>query len=99
MALIKMNKHQVYNYIADHPEWFQVKSTPQILYRTCNELWAFISNELDFESPEDHPSFRLYGSTLTAMVHDGILEREFNDNLLYYWYRPILPIEEEDKFI
>ena len=88
MAQIKMNKHEVYNYIADHPEWF---SNTQHL--SC----AQIANNINHILGDDFIVLR--GSTLTAMVNDEVLTRNYNETLHCYTYYPILPIKEEYKIL
>ena len=95
MALIKMNKHQVYDVIADNLDWF--KREDDLRYLSCQSIGAKINKDLKKNGGEDPPQIRLCGSTLTAMVCDGVLERQFIQTSRCYWYRPILPINEEYK--
>ncbi len=100
MALIKMNKHQVYGYIADHPEWFKykygVREYGEERYLACCEI-EYNINELLRKGVEDickADYIVLRGATLTAMVHDGVLVREYSDHAHYYRYFPVQPINE-----
>ena len=99
MALIKMNKHQVYSYIADHPEWFKhkygVSAYGEARYLACCEIEDQI-NELLRKDVDifEADYIVLRGATLTAMVHDGVLVREYSDHAHYYRYFPVQPINE-----
>ena len=95
MPRIKMNKHEVYAVIADNLHWF--KSGDDLRYLSCQSIGAKINKDLKKNGGEDPPQIRLCGSTLTAMVCDGVLERQFIQTSRCYWYRPILPINEEYK--
>lgn len=101
MTLIKLNKHQVYNYIADHPEWFKNKYNVKVLgeekYLTCSSIEYHINQELrkGFDDICEADYIVLRGATLTAMVHDGVLERWYSDECHCYKYLPIQPIKEE----
>ena len=100
MALIKMNKHQVYNYIANHPEWFKRKYGVSVYgeeqYLTCSSIEHKINellrNAVDDIFKADYIVLR--GATLTAMVHDGVLMREYCDYAHCYTYCPVQPINE-----
>ena len=87
-----MNKHQVYGYIADHPEWFGKEA-----FLSCQVIGQKINKQLAKDCGSDPPLIKLCGATLTAMVYDGVLEREFVESARCYWYRPILSINEEYK--
>ena len=100
MALIKMNKHQVYNYIAKHPEWFKRKYGVSVYgeeqYLTCSRI-EYKINEILRKDVEDickADYIVLRGATLTAMVHDGVLVREYSDDAHCYTYFPVQPINE-----
>ena len=98
MALIKMNKHQVYGFIADHPEWFNRKNGEE-QYLTCSSI-EYKINELLRKGVEDiykADYIVLRGATLTAMVHDGVLVREYSDDAHCYKYFPTQPIIEQYK--
>ena len=98
MAQIKMNKHQVYNFLADHPEWFQNKYCVEYLgdksFRTCADIAERINREM---SKETDDFIVLRGATLTAMVYDEVLMREYSDDLHCYTYCLIHPINESYK--
>ena len=83
-----MNKHIIYSFIADNLEWFQQKDGLRFL--TCRAISRRIK--------EKDGSIKVSGSTLTAMVYDGVLERVFVESARCYAYRPILPIKEEYKW-
>lgn len=95
MSLIKMNKHEVYKHIADNLDWF--KGSGSLRYLSCQAIGKRINQTLAKNSGGDPPFIKLCGATLTAMVYDGVLEREFVESARCYWYRPILPINEEYK--
>ena len=101
MALIKMNKHQVYNYISDHPEWFKNTHCIDLFgeekYLTCHGIEDKINEILrkDCEDIFKADYIVLRGATLTAMVHDDVIEREYSEMNRCYTYCPILPIREE----
>ena len=98
MALIKMNKHQIYGYIADHPEWFKRKNGEE-QYLTCSRI-EYKINEILRKDVEDickADYIVLRGATLTAMVHDGVLVREYSDDAHCYTYFPVQPIIEQYK--
>lgn len=98
MALIKMNKHQVYGYISDHPEWFKRRNGEE-QYLTCSSI-EYKINELLRNAVDDifkADYIVLRGATLTAMVHDGVLVREYSDDSHCYKYFPVQPINEEYK--
>lgn len=95
MAKIRLDKHEVYKYLANHPEWFQNKNADERRYLSCAILQTLINRVLQQETVCDYIVLR--GSTLTAMVHDGVLEREFCETLKRYWYRLTLPVDEQYK--
>ena len=92
MSQIKKNKHQVYTFLADHPEWFE-----KGIFLSCQVIGQKINKQLAKDCSGDPPFIKLSGSTLTAMVYDGVLEREYNDFEKCFFYRPVLPIKEEYK--
>lgn len=100
MAQIKLQKHEVYNYLADHPEWFQNKYNSEIYgkekYLTCAVIENRINQELrkgiDDITKADYIVLR--GATLTAMVYDGVLNREYSEMNRCYQYCLVLPIRE-----
>ncbi len=94
MSLMKMNKHEVYKHIADNLDWFK-GSSPR--YLSCQAIGKMINQALAKDCVSDPPQIKLSGATLTAMVYDGVMEREFVESARCYWYRPILPINEEYK--
>ena len=89
MAQLKIKKHEVYNYIANHPEWFG-----EDRYLSCAQIANHINRILRKESDD---FIVLRGSTLTAMVYDLVLTRTYDETLHCYTYRPILPIVEDYK--
>ena len=93
MSQIKMNKHEVYDYIADHLSWFG--QTDKLRYLSCYSIGNHINKLLEKDSPDNPPFIKLTGSTLTAMVYDSVLERVYEKNSRCFAYRPILPINEE----
>ena len=96
MAKIKLDKHEVYKYIADHPEQFQSKRTANgKRYVSRGGIEALINRELRKETVCNY--CKLHAATLTAMVNDGVLERKHIMSSKYYQYCPILPINEEYK--
>ena len=96
MAKIRLDKHEVYKYIADHPEQFQSKHTADgKRYVSRGGIEALINRELRKETVCNY--CELYAATLTAMVNDGVLERKHIMSSKYYQYCPILPIDEEYK--
>ena len=95
MSQIKMNKHKVYGYLADNLEWF--KGSNSLRYLSCYTIGAQINKELKKDCSGDPPFIKLSGSTLTAMVHDGVLVREYGDYAHCYTYCPVQPIKEEYK--
>ena len=101
MAQIKLQKHEVYNYLADHPEWFQNKYNSEIYgkekYLTCFSIENCINQELrkGFDDPYEADYIVLRGATLTAMVYDGVLKREYSEMNRCYKYCLVLPIQEE----
>ena len=90
MTLIKMNKHQVYGYISDHPEWFKRRNGEE-QYLTCSSIEYKINeilrNAVDDIFKADFIVSR--GATLTALVHDGFLVREYCDYAHCYSYCPV----------
>ena len=98
MAQIKLNKHQVYNYLSDHSEWFQRKYCVELLgdkkFLTCADIADRINREMQKETDD---FIVLRGATLTAMVYDEVLMREFSDDRHCYTYCLIQPIKEEYK--
>ena len=103
MAFIKMNKHQVYSYIANHPEWFKrkfgVSEYGEEQYLPCSAI-EYKINEILLKSADDilkSDYIILRGATLTAMVHDGVLVRKHSDYAHCYEYLPVQPIKEEYK--
>ena len=97
MAQLKMNKHQIYNILANHPEWFNGKGITS--YRSCYSLGNGINALLKKDAGSDPPFIKLSGATLTAMVNDGVLERTFVDFERCYRYRLVLPINEEYRSV
>ena len=97
MSLIKLNKHEIYNFLADHPEWFQNKYNGKENYLTCAVIESHINQELrkgiDDITKADYIVLR--GATLTAMVYDGVLNREYSEMNRCYKYCLVLPIQEE----
>ena len=106
MSLIKLNKHEVYQLIRENLSWFESRwDTNKMIYHSrsdieceINTLWRKEYNKdhnADYRDPTyDPPTALLYGSTLTAMVHDGVLERYRETEKEVYRYRPILPIDD-----
>lgn len=100
MAQIKLQKHEVYNYLADHPEWFQNKYNAETYgkekYLTCAVIENRINQELrkgiDDITKADYIVLR--GATLTALVYDGVLNREYSEMNRCYKYCLVLPIRE-----
>ena len=96
MAQMKMNKHQVYNCLADHPEWFQRKNCVELLgdknFLTCADIADRINREMQKETDD---FIVLRGATLTAMVYDEVLMREYSDDRHCYTYCLIQPIKED----
>ena len=104
MPYIKVNKHEVYSHISNNLAWFNrlpnEAEAGRLRYLTCLEIGQRINAALEKENAvADPPYTKLAGSTLTAMVHDGVMEREYNDSLKRYRYRPVLPIDEKYKAI
>ena len=97
MPQIKLNKHKVYKHITDNLDWF--KGSNGLHYLSCYTIGTKINKELKKDCSGDPPFIKLSGATLTAMVCDGVLERQFIQTSRCYWYRPILPINEEYKEI
>lgn len=103
MAFIKMNKHQIYSYIADHPEWFKrkygVSEYGEEQYLPCSAI-EYRINEILLKSADDiiqSDFIILRGATLTAMVYDRVLLRKYSDAFHCYEYFPVQPIKEEYK--
>ena len=90
-----MNKHEVYTFIADNPEWF--KGQNQQRFMSCKTIGSRINKALKKDGDSDPPFIKLNGATLTAMVYDGVLERAYSESDHCYWYRPTQPIVEDYK--
>lgn len=97
MVKIRLDKHEVYKYIANHPDWFESRYNPNNrYYLTCEDIQSLINSELQKETVCNYTE--LHGATLTAMVNDGVMERaHYCQGIKCYQYRPILPINEEYK--
>ena len=97
MPQIKLNKHEVYSYIATNLEWFTGINGKSVRYLPCSDIGDRINNELQIERSGESPYIRLSGATLTAMVYDGVLKRTYDDFKHCYRYFPVLPINENYK--
>ena len=86
MAQNKIDKFKVYNLIANNLNWFGKELN--LHYLPCLIIGEKISEALN------DTDYKLSAATLTAMVHDGVLERKFVEASRCYYYRPILPIRD-----
>ena len=109
MPKIKLDKYEVYTLIAENLNWFPTQKyyfiggdyeAPRRL--TCSEIESRINRKLQKDYDEtftdsdyDPPYIKLYGSTLTAMVYDGVLARDRDSSKEPYLYWPVLPINED----
>ncbi len=101
MPKIKMNKREVYRLITENLNWFETRSGA-VVFRYAVEIEMKINDLLRESYPVkstdpgyDPPYIKLYGSTLTAMVYDGVLDRIKKSPQDVYKYHPVLPINEE----
>ena len=101
MPKIKINKHEVYQLITEHLDWFETRSG-DVAFRYATEIEMKINDLLKgsysikpTDPGYDPPYIKLYGSTLTAMVYDGVLDRIKESPQDVYKYHPALPINEE----
>ena len=90
MPKLKIDKHVVYTFMMNHLDWFALPSKDgEYSFLTRFAIEDRINKYLKKEySVADPPYVALSASTLTAMVHDGVLERQFSDKLRCYTYRP-----------
>ena len=102
MAKKKMDKHEVYDYIANNTEWFKNRVDKarfgEYRYLYSLDIQCNINEELLKASGNDYfncDHMVLYGATLTAMVNDGVLERTRDAFDKAYMYRPIFPIRDD----
>ena len=101
MPKIKLNKHEVYRLISENLDWFETRSGA-VAFRYAAEIEMKINDLLKKSYPVnpadpsyDPPQIKLYGSTLTAMVRDGVMDRLKESPQDVYKYHPVLPINEE----
>lgn len=90
MPKLKMDKHIVYTLMMNHLDWFgspSIEGEHYFLTRFAIEyrINKYLQNEYDADDP---PYTALNAATLTAMVHDGVLERKYSDKFKCYTYRP-----------
>ena len=96
MPKLKVDKHIVYTLMMNNLDWFGSPSEAGERYFLTrfeieNRINRYLKKEYDAgakEQQNDSPYISLNASTLTAMVHDGVLERQFSDKLRCYTYRP-----------
>ena len=90
MPKLKMDKHVVYTLMMNNLDWFGSPSEGrEHFFLTRFEIENLINRYLKKECDgNDPPYIELNAATLTAMVHDGVLERKYSDKLRCYTYRP-----------
>ena len=93
MPKIKMDKHAVYTLMMNHLDWFGSPNQNGERYFLTrfeieNRINRYLRREYDAEAKDDPPYIALNAATLTAMVHDDVLERKYSDRLKCYSYRP-----------
>lgn len=90
MPKLKMDKHIVYTLMMNHLDWFGSPSKDGEHYFLTrfaieNRINRYLKKEYEGNDP---PYIALNAATLTAMVHDGILERKYSDKQKCYTYCP-----------
>lgn len=97
--LTKMNKHALYKIMIENQRLFEDQDNG-LSFHSRSEIENLINGHLKNRAKANNqPSLKidLSASTLTAMVRDGVLEREFSAEERCYTYRLILPIKEQYK--
>ena len=96
---IKMNKHELYKLMIENQSLFEDQENGQS-FHSRSEIEKLVNEHLKKKAKANNMrslKIDLSASTLTAMVLDGVLEREFSAEKRCYAYRLVLPIKEQYK--